>query len=486
MVPDSLSSLTKRIQGGLGERDARTAIENLFGSRYQKRHYEPSMVRDAFMLRGSEEGPSGIPWAGLIHEDNPPSGRYGGASVVWFPTDDAGSLITLVVGTQGISPDEGILTRPGHRRRVVALRRYLARLGIDAWTKPDPASLTTSVPLGVQRQFDGFEDTFRRYGSVIYCMAKVPTDPALARQVVQAFFDLYAFERGWQVLAQCQLEFTEYIDALRSELFQIPTAASVNELLRLRHFVVLEGPPGTGKTRMALDIRKHYFDSHGSVVQFHPAVTYEDFMVGLSPDPRENSLRFKVRPGWLLEAARSASEAPFLLVIDEINRADLGKILGEAIYLFESGDDEFGEQRVVQLPHPVGGQVDFSIPSNLHVIGTMNTADRSIANIDLAVRRRFSFVSMPPDRSVVVDQHIPLATEVFDRLVDVFVEHAPFDALDLLPGHAYFLASDEAHLRVRFKHDLLPLLNEYLREGYLGPASTELYAVRDELEDVVG
>lgn len=80
----------------------------------------------------------------------------------------------------------------------------------------------------------------------------------------------------------------------------------------------------------------------------------------------------------------------------------------------------------------------------------MNTSDRSIAGMDLAVRRRFAFVTLPPDRTAVAAQGLPLATEVFDRLMDVFVEHAPDDALDLLPGHAYFLAQDEEELRERF------------------------------------
>ena len=79
-----------------------------------------------------------------------------------------------------------------------------------------------------------------------------------------------------------------------------------------------------------------------------------------------------------------------------------------------------------------------------------------------------------------------LATEAFDWLTDVFVEHAPDDALDLLPGHAYFLAKDEAELRQRFRYELLPLLDEYLRQGFLGSAANELHAVRDRIDDIVG
>ena len=218
-------------------------------------------------------------------------------------------------------------------------------------------------------------------------------------------------------------------------------------------------------------------------IQFHPAVTYEDFVIGLSPDiSQKESLHFKAQPGWLIKACQSAEKRPFLLLIDEINRADLGKILGEAIYLFEA--DRVGK-RTVDLNHPVGGFNTLSLHPNLFVLGTMNTADRSIANIDLAIRRRFSFIRMMPERQVVVKNSIPLAVELFDRICDVFIEHAPSDVLDLLPGHSYFLADNEKDLKNRLRYELIPLLDEYLREGFLGPATTELYAVRDAIEDAI-
>jgi 5-methylcytosine-specific restriction protein B len=320
----------------------------------------------------------------------------------------------------------------------------------------------------------------------MYCIARVPNDEGLARDVVRMFFDLYAYERGWQVLTGAQAEYDAFHNELRNDLFPAPTAELVHSLLRQRRFVVLQGPPGTGKTRLADQIRARFFDGRGMTVQFHPAVTYEDFVIGLSPDAKQGNLRFDVRRGWLLEAARQAATKPSLLVIDEVNRADLGKVLGEAIYLFEAGDVGTDTPRRVRLPHVLEGEESLTLPPGLFVLATMNTADRSIAGMDLAVRRRFAFVNMPPDRSVVEAQGLPLATEVFDRLSDVFVEHAPEEALDLLPGHAYFLAASEAELRRRFRYELLPLLDEYLRQGFLGPAATELHAVRDAIQDAIG
>jgi 5-methylcytosine-specific restriction protein B len=485
-MEDILSDLTFFIAGGLQEREetARILLEKLFGGRYHKRHFTKSTIRDALKLGSYEEGDHGVPYAGLINPDNPESGPYGGTSIVWFPTNEKGSLIGLVVGTRGRSPDEGILTRPGHRRRTAALRRFLASNNVEAWSKPDPANLGINEPQTSLERFPGFEKALKRYGHEMYCLALVPpNNPDIARRVVQTFFDLYSYERGWEILAAFKEEREELLARLREDLFPIVNPDLVNDMLRARHFVILQGPPGTGKTRLAGEVCTSHFNGNGMTVQFHPAVTYEDFLVGLSPDiGKEDLLRFGVRPGWLLQACQLANDKPFLLIIDEINRADLGKILGEAIYLFEPG--EVGKRKV-NLTHPVNGKTELSLPENLYVLGTMNTADRSIANIDIAIRRRFSFISMMPNRQVITEHSPQLAVTLFDRICDVFVEHAPADALDLLPGHSYFLAKDEAELKRRLNYELLPLLNEYLREGYLGSATTELNAVRDAIEDIV-
>jgi 5-methylcytosine-specific restriction protein B len=321
----------------------------------------------------------------------------------------------------------------------------------------------------------------------MYCLATVPqTDEDLAVTVVRSFFDLYAYERGWQPLKTFELEFNTLVNGLLADLAPKVTPADVAALLRRRRFVVLQGPPGTGKTRLAEEVRRDHFEGRGMTVQFHPAVTYEDFVVGLFPDPSQGSLRFDVRPGWLLKAAEQAAREPFLLVIDEINRADLGKILGEAIYLFEAGEVGGPNPRKVQLTHPFNGKSDLMFPENLYVLGTLNTADRSIAGMDLAVRRRFAFVPVAPQWEVVAAQGLQLATDYYERLYHVFIEHVPDDTLDLMPGHAYFLASDEAELRQRLRYELLPLLDEYLRHGFMGPAASDLQSVRDGLENEVG
>jgi 5-methylcytosine-specific restriction enzyme B len=287
------------------------------------------------------------------------------------------------------------------------------------------------VPKTVRERFPGFDKVFERYGAEIYVCALVPPVSPLAREVVRAFLDLYAYERGWQPMHAAKAEYEQFHAHLRSQLFDQPTPAEVYELLRRRRFVILQGPPGTGKTRMADEILRQFFHGRGMTVQFHPAVTYEDFVIGLSPDAQDRLLRFSVREGWLTTAARRAKDGPFVLVIDEVNRADLGKVLGEAIYLFEPGEVGGELARRVNLPHAIDGQSELQLPDNLFVLATMNTADRSIASMDLAIRRRFAFVTLPPNRDVIAAQGVPLAVRVFDWLTDVFVEHAPNETLQL-------------------------------------------------------
>jgi 5-methylcytosine-specific restriction enzyme B len=170
-----------------------------------------------------------------------------------------------------------------------------------------------------------------------------------------------------------------------------------------------------------------------------------------------------------MAAAREALGQPkrkFLLHIDEINRADLGKILGEAIYLLEP-QPEF--KREIDLPYDFGEPFHSTLflPENLHILGTMNSADRSIAILDIAVRRRFAFVSLWPSMQVVAQAGSPTMQKAYRGLVSIFVEHAPDEAFSLVPGHSYFLEPDETRAAQSLRVNLAPLLEEYLAQGYV-------------------
>jgi 5-methylcytosine-specific restriction enzyme B len=253
---DVLFKLSSLMQRGLfekAEEQVASALKEIFGSRYYQTHLKDAQIRSAAYRLGAMEDDRGVPYAGLIAPDNPSSGAYGGTSIVWFPTKENGSLLGFGVGTRGISPDEGLLTRPGHRRRVEGQRRLLSRQGISCWTKSDPAALGAEVPQSVIKRFSNYEAALKRYSHEVYCNVAITPDmkPEQARRIVQNFFDLYAFERGWKPLAAAQKEFDQHIEALDRQLFEHPTCDGVNELLQSRRFVVLQGPPGTGKTRLA-------------------------------------------------------------------------------------------------------------------------------------------------------------------------------------------------------------------------------------------
>lgn len=171
-----------------------------------------------------------------------------------------------------------------------------------------------------------------------------------------------------------------------------------------------------------------------------------------------------------MEIAAQALSDPghnYLLHVDEINRADLGKILGEAIFLLEA---RANSERKIDLPYNFGEPFHrtFFLPKNLHILGTMNSADRSIAIVDVAVRRRFAFVPLWPRMSVVEQHGCALMQQAFKDLVSIFVEHATDDAFALVPGHSYFLEIDEARAKQSLRVNLVPLLEEYLAQGYVG------------------
>ena len=461
-------------------------IEPLFDKRYAERHLaKPSaraksrVIREGLTPSGKKTGMD-VPFAGLIHSENPATGAYSGISVVWLPAGDAGTLMAFVVGGGGLGPDQQRFDRPGLHRRAAALAERSALLGTSAWSRIG-GDLDEQIPAGVRARFLGFEEVLERHGRQIYCVAKVPKNAAAATKVVQGFLDLYAHERGWEIRKAAVKDYNRFHGELRDGLFPATDAEQVHDLLRKRRFVILQGPPGTGKSHIAAQVVREFFGGNGNVVQFHPGVTYENFIVGVEPDVNQQTSGYRVKPGWLPRTMRMAQSRPCLLVLEDIHRADLAKVLGEAIYLFEA--DEMGgkQARQIELSHQVNETRTLIYPGNLYVLATLNSADRQAKPIDLAIRRRFAFLATGPDRSVVERWNLPAALQVFDRLLELFVEYAPDDALELLPAQSYYKAADEDDLKQRFRHELIPLLDEYIKQGYLGSATPELLVLRNDL-----
>jgi 5-methylcytosine-specific restriction enzyme B len=485
---ESLIKLIQTVGTANWQTRCRAAFDELYsakGGRY------PDRAQKVAAQRVPEfKGDTGVPFGALIHPSNPDSGPYGGMSFVVFPMPDVPCLVGLVVGTQGLSPDEEILARPGHARKVGSICAWLNhRYGkgkLCAWAKQDPVRTDLEVPPSVAKTFSPYGTIFERYGKVLYGIF-APTDDATATaDATKAFLDLMFSERKQFPLKSEESDAERIRSGYFAHILPDVPEKKVAALLQSRRYAIIEGPPGTGKTRMALRLLKLYYGGRGTSIQFHPNTTYENFVGGLAPllSAGDLGLRFAPRKGALMRAAEIALEHPtetFLLHVDEINRADLAKILGEAIFLLESQADE---KRELDLAYDFGPPFGnrFSLPENLHILGTMNSADRSIAIVDVAVRRRFAFVKLWPQSNVVAEHGCTLMQDAFEKLLEIFVDHASEDAFPLALGHSYFLEKDDPKAAQSLKVNLGPLLQEYLSQGYVATFSDSIRAYLQWIE----
>lgn len=258
---------------------------------------------------------------------------------------------------------------------------------------------------------------------------------------------------------------------------------------------ILYGPPGTGKTwqtfRMAVEICNERRTSDGDVrrcyeelikaeriefVSFHQSFSYEDFVEGIRPVLESDGsnggadLRYKCVKGVFRRICKRANEDEqknYVLIIDEINRANISRVMGELITLLEK-DKRQGEDYEIRVKLPYSRE-NFTVPSNLYIVGTMNTADRSIAPLDTALRRRFEFVEVPPKTSLLkgvrVDGiDIECVMQTINERIELLYDR------DHLIGHTYFLSLRKTKTLVElqriFEHHIIPLLEEYFFEDW--------------------
>ncbi len=276
-------------------------------------------------------------------------------------------------------------------------------------------------------------------------------------------------------------------------------------LLKSRNQIILQGPPGTGKTRMAKIIARNIIkksivekepkindlSEQVKLIQFHPSYSYEDFVRGIVAKTISTStssyIEYKTENKVLVDMANKAYAAlvhdgfyktndkkekeaileksdKYILIIDEINRANLSSVLGELIYALEYRDEAVESMYALE-----DGSRDITLPSNLYIIGTMNTADRSIGHIDYAIRRRFAFENVLPDEIYVSkDSRFADVKKIFE---DTKMLSPEFEKDRVMLGHSYFIGDDN-ELKEKLKYQVVPLLREYVSDGVLTSEAT--------------
>ena len=418
---------------------------------------------------------------GCINEGEEPSGPYSDLSIVVFPSNEKNIesdrwIVALVIGSLGFKNDFDIATVPGTRR---AFSRCLqgAENAMNSFIKND--FLDTNSRDGFRNYCEAncipetLSNAVKSYEKVILAATIFdPNNEKKCQEIIELYLALYATIRGWPSNKDQRKMVKE---SMPVKSVAINEEREIRELLESRKYIVLQGAPGTGKTRMAKKIIEDCPDSIVFFTQFHAETSYSDFVYGILPDTTDELLKYKAKKGVLVKAIETAQmerDKKVYLIIDEINRANLSNVLGPAFYLFEPtmSDSKAG---TIQICPELS--LD-KLPDNFYVIATMNTADRSLAVVDFALRRRFAWYTMIP-HEIKTDENYKFCTEEFNAIREIFEEYATDEELNLQPGQAYFVVKngqgkdkdtiERAEMGERLKYEVMPLIKEYLVNGML-------------------
>lgn len=267
-------------------------------------------------------------------------------------------------------------------------------------------------------------------------------------------------------------------------------------VIKQKKQIILQGAPGTGKTYSSSEIAVKLIDENAPsdraelmkrykelvnkeqifFTTFHQSMDYEEFVEGIKPKTINGNITYELEDGIFKKACKSAENNKVVLIIDEINRGNISKIFGELITLLEV-DKRKGRENEIEVILPYSKE-KFSVPDNLYIIGTMNTADRSIGYIDYALRRRFAFISIKADKLAIENYYdnINKNSDCKDKAINLFDDiknlidkniNEEFESDDIMIGHSYFMAQIFEELQNKLEYEIKPLLLEYFKDGIL-------------------
>ena len=522
--------------------------------------------------KASETSDNQKPYFGLIRGDQRPSGPYQDLSLVFFTPlvgkgqkennrkdpEEKSVIVALAVGSQAPSFNEDyeLAQLPSTRRVFAALcdaplsvfmaeenkntgvandnndkEGHQTELEIQSCVKSDFTNTTNAIwPLKTddpdQHSYRGNASEYgkcclaARYVDLrdVDGLSTTALEACPEGRLLKAFVATYAHLRAWDTN-------NEYRKNYRNAVARVTTRSvdndeqerQIRQLLKERHYVVLQGAPGVGKTYTAKCIADQIATSKDAIffTQFHAETTYSDFIYGIRPvlseeKSSQNSVSYRGFEGPFVKAVRYArdnSDQSVVLIIDEINRANLANVLGEVFYLFEPSMAE-SDVMINVVPDDINSLEISKLPENFYCIATMNTADRSLAVVDFALRRRFAWYTLEPHALVFGnDDNSYFCSEIFSRFQQLFIQYATDEELDLQPGQSYFVVTKTADnddvfdklknkraqaeryklekqaLQLRVQYELKPLIKEYLNSGLLLSARDEFDAL---FRDLIG
>lgn len=482
-----------------------------------KSHNDKPTRNDNAVIRHNTEKD---PFFAFIGKDEDFSGKYNGLSFVIFPSSVEDNVIThcvmaIGIGSATLGLDTALACSPGFRRSFMKLVNAEKATNCQFFFAENWGEMESRTP-GLKEALKKTEEemliaSVNRYDDnsqgdregllPAACLIDLREFTDFKKDedkipVVDAWLAQYSQWRSWNTREDERKRVKKAIEKLRVEpksdkelKDEITDLMGLNKETNARKnkYIVLQGAPGCGKTRMVLNIANEFFKENVIFTQFHAETTYADFVYGIKPVLSGKELGYEGERGALLEAIEMANanqDKKVLLIIDEINRANLSNVLGPVFYLFEANAQDHN----YNLKLGKIGNKDILIdklPENLYVIATMNTADRSLAVVDFALRRRFTWYTLYPKvlPKVLKDK---VGEKYFDSVrynefSDLFEKYATDDELNLQPGHSYFILEEDPdkfenispEMKYRLQYELMPLMKEYFNEGYLLNAKEE-------------